>query len=86
MSNMTQTQTTTITVEYALLVDWEDGNRPEVIPAQDADHAKRMAQTIYAGHPSWTVQREIGPWCYLSQLAPGRVADMGAQGDRHADR
>jgi hypothetical protein len=74
MANMTQT--TTFTVEHALLVDWEDGNRLEIVPAQSAEHAERMAQTIYAGHRSWTIQREIGPWCYLSQLAPGRAVDM----------
>lgn len=50
--------------EYALMIDWgKDGT--EYVPATSFEHAERMAETIYAGHPSWTVGRERQPWRYV---------------------
>jgi hypothetical protein len=49
-------------IEYALLVQWESG--PEVVPARDAEHAERMAATLYAHRPTWTIGRELPPWQY----------------------
>lgn len=52
------------TIEYALMIDWGMGVI-EYIPAKDAEHAHRMAKTIYAGQPCWTVGRETNPWRYV---------------------
>lgn len=63
------------TVEYALLVNHEDGSAPEYVHAEDPSHAEQMAQTIYRGRPSWTVGREPeGPWRYVRR---GAVALTG---------
>jgi len=50
--------------EYALMIDWEDGQPPEFVPAHNPEHATRMAETIYAGRCSWTVEREQSAWRY----------------------
>lgn len=62
------------TTEYGLMIDWEDGELAEVVPAQNTAHAERMAATIYAGVPSWIVQREVPDWCYLGSTTPARRA------------
>jgi hypothetical protein len=50
-------------IEFTLMVEWPDGI--EYVPAKDPEHAARMAKSIYGGHPSWTVGREIQPWRYV---------------------
>jgi len=51
-------------IEYALLVDHADGST-ETVPAVSAEHASRMAQTIYAGYSAWVVGRPVNPWQYV---------------------
>lgn len=63
--NVVPMNTTPATAEYALLVDWEDGQPAEVIPATDAHHAEQMARVLYSGRPTWTVERAIPAWRYL---------------------
>lgn len=69
------------TTEYALMVDWQDGHPVEFVPANDAHHAEQMARTIYAAHPSWTVEREVPSWRYCGSdvsvsLAVAHHADL----------
>lgn len=56
-------------IEYALMVVWlgAAGADAEVeyIPAKDATHAARMAETIYRGQTTYTVGREVQPWRYV---------------------
>jgi len=57
---------TTQTLEYALMIDWEDGEPVEYVPAKSFEHAEEMARTIYAGRGAkWTVAREVQPWHYV---------------------
>lgn len=58
-------QATETAVEFALMIDWEDGRPAEFVPAKSAEHAARMAEGIYQGRSTWTVGREIQPWRYV---------------------
>lgn len=60
------TMTSTETVEYALMVNYSDGS-VEFIPAKSADHAERMARTLFAGRQCWTVGRPVAPWQYVNR-------------------
>jgi len=65
---MTQTEAVEATIEYALMVVWDDGD-PEYIPANDAHHAEHMARSIYAGRACFTVGRDIQPWRFVNRGA-----------------
>lgn len=59
-------QAPTPEIEYALMIDWEDGQPAEYVPAKSVEHAEQMARTIYAGRGNkWTVGREVNPWRYV---------------------
>ena len=63
-----------VTLEYGLIVRWDDGEHPEIVPARDPDHARQMARQIYAGLQCITVAREIQPWRYCAT-----VNELGAE-------
>jgi hypothetical protein len=64
--------------EFALMIDWEDGEPAEFIPAVDAHHAEQMARTIYHGRSTWTVQREVPAWCYLGSDIPAALTSRAS--------
>jgi hypothetical protein len=73
---MTSTQTVaTEAVEYGLMIDWEDGESAEFVPATSFDHAEEMARKLYSGRTCWTVGREArpdfwpAPWRYARRDA-----------------
>jgi hypothetical protein len=69
------------TTEYALMIDWEDGNPAEFVNAESFEHAAHMARTIYAGCPSWTVGREVQPWRYARPAGDAGLTDVVADPD-----
>lgn len=74
---MTSTETAP-TIEYALMIDWEDGQPVEYVPAKSFEHAEHMARTIYAGRGcKWTVAREVQPWRYVRR-ADAQLTDVVA--------
>jgi hypothetical protein len=73
-------------IEFALMVDWEDGKPAEFIPATDVRHAEEMALRLYPSQSTWTVARDSdsSPWRYVCQTVTlsSIVADYANQPGR----